>query len=308
MEKVLQWSIAQQSDDPNERSKAPALDPVELAKVLGANVKDDAQMMKEDIFLLYSTHPDISVDDRLTALDDFEALIQNLDNANNISSLGLWKQISDLFTYGLDEEKPQSSEFRAMSAQITGTAVQNNVKSQMDFYKEVGESGMKDLLDLVSNDIDDVKTKAIYAISCLVAHNGPNYQLFEKLNGWEVIAHVLKKDFQNERLQNKVLLRLLNLVKSLLYDEIIEEGSKELNAKSVKVDKFTEHEIISSIINKLDVKSNIDVIDRILDVLTFLKQFGYNFSESESAELKKNLKGLTSIKDNLNLDQFNSLI
>lgn len=308
MEKVLQWSIAQQSDDPNERSKAPALDPLELAKVLGANVKDDAQMMKEDMFLLSSTHPDISIDDRLTALDDFEALIQNLDNANNISSLGLWKQIADLFKYGLREEKEQSSDFRSMAAQITGTAVQNNVKSQMDFYKEVGEKGIEDLLYLIANDIDDVKAKAIYAISCLVAHNGPNYQLFEKLNGWKIVSDLLIEDFKNERLQNKVLLRLLNLIKSLLYDEILEEGNKELNPKTEKVDKFTNHQIVESMIKKLNINSNIEVIDRILDVLNFLKQFGYILNQNESSNLRKSLKSLSSIKDNLNIDLYNSLI
>lgn len=308
MEKVLQWSIAQQSDDPSERAKAPELDPVELAKVLGANVKDDAQMMKEDMFLLASTHPDVTTDDRLTALDDFEALIQNLDNANNIASLGLWSQIANLYTYGLNEEKEQAAEFRSMAAQITGTAVQNNVKSQMDFFKEVGAQGVADLLALASNDTDDVKARAVYALSCLVAHNGPNYQLFEAQQGWSVVGALLKRDYANNRKENKVLLRVLNLVKSLLYEEIIEEGAAELNAKATKVDTFKSEGVVMSIINKLTTDAHIDVLDRILEVLAFLKQFGYNFTADESAALSAALKSLVPVKDNLNLSLYNTLI
>ncbi|GMM30965.1 Fes1 protein [Martiniozyma asiatica (nom. inval.)] len=292
MEKVLQWSIAQQSENPEDRAKAPAPDPKVLAQLFGANIKDDATMMKEDIHLLYSTHPDISVDDRLTALDDFEALIQNLDNANNISSLGLWKQITDLYRYGLDEEKEQSNEFRSMAAQITGTAVQNNVKSQMDFFNEVGQKGIENLLYLVLNDTEDVKAKALYALSCLVAHNGSLFVLFKNSKGWDVLASILQKSFSNSRKGNKVVLRSLNLLKSLLYEEITEEGKDALISKNAKLQELLDSQLVSCVISKIDKDAHNDVNERALEVLTFLQQFGYTFTAEETSSLKERLQAI----------------
>lgn len=305
MEKVLQWSIAQASEDPAERAKAPALDATELAKVLGAQVKDDAQMMKEDIALFLSTHPDVKVDDRIMALEDFEALIMNLDNANNISNLGLWNQIVQLLTYDGEEKE----EIQGLAAQIIGTAVQNNVKSQMDFHKEVGVEGFKKLFELLKGDSNLIKAKVIYALSGLVAHNGPNYSLFDRLDGWQAVSDNLKVSYDaKSKPSSKVLLRLLNLIKSLLYDEILEEGKEELIAKSTKVNKFDQLGVVDDIIAKLDVDGNIEINDRVLDVLNFLKTFGYQFSKDQSESLLKKLTELKPVKDSLNIDLYNNLL
>lgn len=305
MEKVLQWSIAQASEDPAERAKAPALDATELAKVLGAQVKDDAQMMKEDIALFLSTHPDVKIDDRIMALEDFEALIMNLDNANNISNLGLWNQIVQLLTYDGEEKE----EIQGLAAQIIGTAVQNNVKSQMDFHKEVGVEGFEKLFELLKGDSNLIKAKVIYALSGLVAHNGPNYSLFDRLDGWQAVSDNLKVSYDaKSKPSSKVLLRLLNLIKSLLYDEILEEGKEELIAKSTKVNKFDQLGVVDDIIPKLDVDGNIEINDRVLDVLNFLKTFGYQFSKDQSESLLKKLTELKPVKDSLNIDLYNNLL
>lgn len=305
MEKVLQWSIAQASEDPAERAKAPALDATELAKVLGAQVKDDAQMMKEDIALFLSTHPDVKIDDRIMALEDFEALIMNLDNANNISNLGLWNQIVQLLTYDGEEKE----EIQGLAAQIIGTAVQNNVKSQMDFHKEVGVEGFGKLFELLKRDSNLIKAKVIYALSGLVAHNGPNYSLFDRLDGWQAVSDNLKASYDaKSKPSSKVLLRLLNLIKSLLYDEILEEGKEELIAKSTKVNKFDQLGVVDDIIAKLHVDGNIEINDRVLDVLNFLKTFGYQFSKDQSEFLLKKLTELKPVKDSLNIDLYNNLL
>lgn len=81
----------------------------------------DADLMKESMAAILS--PDITLSNKLVACDNFEQLIESLDNANNMEPLGLWTPLVDLL--GNEE-----AELRTMAAWCVGTAVQNNAKSQ----------------------------------------------------------------------------------------------------------------------------------------------------------------------------------
>lgn len=305
MEKLLQWSTAQESQDPEVRARAPAPDPKLLAQVLGADTgKDDATLMKEDISVLLCDDPRISIDDKLTALEDFEMLVQNLDNANNISPMGLWPEISKLYTYKGEEE----DEFRGLAALITGTAAQNNTKCQLDFLKGVGIDGMKNLLKLTEKENNfNVKARALYAISGLVAHNGALYELFVESNGWDYLKKIISEEFSKSRNDIKVLLRSVNLLKSLLYDEIVVEGENVHVSKSDRFSVVKDNKIIKTTINKLSKDTNVDVNDRILSVLNYISINGYVFSTEELESLKVKLNDLSAVKDILNADDFNNL-
>lgn len=77
--------------------------------------------MKQSIAAIVS--PEISLYNKLIAFDNLEQLIENIDNANNLESLGLWTPLIELLH---NEDK----DLRRMAAWCVGTAVQNNGKAQ----------------------------------------------------------------------------------------------------------------------------------------------------------------------------------
>ncbi|GAV27670.1 hypothetical protein PMKS-001138 [Pichia membranifaciens] len=218
MEKLLQWSTAQQSQDPELRAKAPAPDPKLLAQVLGADTgKDDTTLMKEDISVLVCNDPQISVDDKLTALEDFEILVQNMDNANNISPLGIWPEIAKLYTY----EGEEQDEFRGLGALITGTAVQNNDKSQRDFLKIVGmEEGI--LSEKFRNDKNDNKVllRSLSLLKCL---------LYDEITQENETAAICKEDRFSEV---KGCDAFLTIIRKLSPDLHVEVNERIVNTLS----------------------------------------------------------------------------
>ena len=66
---------------------------------------------------------DVDLDSKLIAFDNFEQLLETIDNANNMEPLGLWTPLVGL----LEHEEP---DMRRMAAWWVGTAVQNNHKGQ----------------------------------------------------------------------------------------------------------------------------------------------------------------------------------
>lgn len=306
MEKLLQWSTAQESNDPEVRAKAPAPDPKLLAQVLGANTgKDDTQLMKEDISVLVCNDPQITIDDKLTALEDFEILIQNLDNANNISPMGIWPEIAKLYTYKGEEE----DEFKSLAALITGTAVQNNTKCQNDFIKIVGQDGFNNLISLLNDKNFNVKARSLYALSGLIAHNGELYKFFVNSNGWNNLSTLLNENFQNNKQDNKVLLRILNLLKSLLYDEVVEENNNEIVLKEDRFKTMNEHHIIIKILKFLNKDSHFDINERIIDILLYSLKNGYQFTSEELNLLKLALSNIELGSFNeTGIDQLKKLI
>ncbi|KAK5630817.1 hypothetical protein RRF57_006532 [Xylaria bambusicola] len=97
------------------------LNPEALAAMMGG--PSDADLMLESMAAITSPDPEISLESRLTAFDNFEQLIESLDNANLLSKLGLWTPLLECLAH--DE-----AEIRLMTAWCVGTAVQNNEPSQ----------------------------------------------------------------------------------------------------------------------------------------------------------------------------------
>lgn len=86
MESLLRWSIENSakdgSDNPNREPPAPRtdLDPGIIDAILG---KSDAELMKEDMAI--ALNKEESEDRRVDALDHFEMLVEQIDNANSKS-------------------------------------------------------------------------------------------------------------------------------------------------------------------------------------------------------------------------------
>lgn len=126
---LLRWSIENSSvtkDDPTavqpraNPSTTTNLDQEALRRlVLGG--PSDADRMKDAMAAIL--HPEVSLEDKLVAFDNFEQLVEGIDNANNMEPLGLWAPLVGL----LDSEE---GELRKWAAWCLATAVSNNVKAQ----------------------------------------------------------------------------------------------------------------------------------------------------------------------------------
>ena len=134
-----------------------------LAALLGG--PSDADLMKEAIAVVSSTDPEVTLENKLIAFDNFEQLIESLDNANNLGPLSLWSPLLLLLEH---EER----ELRRMAAWCVGTAVQNNEPSQ---ERLVAMGGVPRVVALATaaGEHDDVRRKAVYALSSAVRNYQP---------------------------------------------------------------------------------------------------------------------------------------
>lgn len=126
---LLKWGIensATSRDDPEPRANTDphraatsGLSSEALAALLGG--PSDADRMREAMSAILS--PEVDLENKLTAWDNLEQLIENIDNANNMESLGMWAPL-------IKELHNTEPECRSMACWCIGTAVQNNEKAQ----------------------------------------------------------------------------------------------------------------------------------------------------------------------------------
>ncbi|RDL35299.1 Fes1-domain-containing protein [Venustampulla echinocandica] len=192
LNQLLKWSVENTTANPNADSTPPTrdLNPDAINSLFGG--PSDADLMRASMSAITSTSSELSLDDKIIAFDNFEQLIENLDNANNLEPLALWTPLLDCLRH---EEK----ELRRMAAWCVGTAVQNNVTSQ---ERLLAMGGVEKLLHVVLGDNDttadevnkedvSVRRKAIYALSSAVRNYQPAMDVLtgelEKRN-WDGMA------------------------------------------------------------------------------------------------------------------------
>ena len=159
LNELLKWSVENSAVTTKDPSSPPppqrTLDPEVLAAILGG--PSDADLMCESMAAVQSTDPSITLEDKLVAFDNFEQLIENLDNANNIGPLALWTPLLSC----LDNEE---KDIRKFAAWCIGTAVQNNQPSQ---ERLLAMGGIERLVKLATSEKEgkEVRKKAVYALS-----------------------------------------------------------------------------------------------------------------------------------------------
>lgn len=182
MSNLLQWSVAnsangqsnqstgvtlpQQSQDgsqPQSTASVPqprGLNEDAIRALMGG--PSDADLMKESMTVI--VYPEAELEAKVIAFDNLEQLIENLDNANNLTPLGLWPPL-------LEQLKNPNAELRKMAAWCVGTAVQNNLKCQQ-YLLEAG--GIKTIAAMSLEDSDPAaRRKAVYALSSSIRNFQP---------------------------------------------------------------------------------------------------------------------------------------
>ncbi|KAI0758916.1 nucleotide exchange factors-like protein [Fomes fomentarius] len=184
MEQLLRWGIA--NSDPRDANQPPPrprtdLNPEIIDAILG---KSDAELMKEALAVAVNEKRD--EDERIQALDDFEILIEQIDNANNLEKLKMWEPLHSLLI------SPTSSEaIQMQTLWILGTAVQNNPPAQNSY---LALSPLRALLSFLSPTVRSGKTrsKAVYALSGLLKHNAAAVKQMHEVEGWDVLRDALQ--------------------------------------------------------------------------------------------------------------------
>ncbi|RHZ67428.1 hsp70 nucleotide exchange factor fes1 [Aspergillus turcosus] len=175
MNNLLKWSIenstaARQVGDSNDAAPAPTsrnLDPQVLSALFGG--PSDADLMKAAMEALHSDEVDL--ENKMIAFDNFEQLIESIDNANNLEPLGLWTPLVELL-------KHEEAEMRRMAAWCIGTAVQNNEKAQ---DKLIVFNVLPTLVSMSTSDpAPAARKKAVYAISSGIRNYQPAMDEFVK--------------------------------------------------------------------------------------------------------------------------------
>lgn len=277
MDKLLQWSIAQQSGDKDAMDRIGQPDPKMLEQLFGG--PDEPTLMKQAIVIL--NNPEASDENKLVALENFEMLIENLDNANNIENMKMWPSI-------IDQLSSSKSEFQVLAASIVGIATQNNPNSQEAFLKH--ENGLQELSRILGDpqSSEEVVMKALFAVSSLVRNCAAACNQFVKLGGWKLINI-------SEKHSHKLLLRKLSLVSALL-----SEGNNDLTKAQIRADK-----IVESMSTVLVNDGHLGCIEKVLNIIAVLRSSGYEFSSEEVEQLTKGLKNVENV-ENLSIEELST--
>jgi hsp70-interacting protein len=118
---LLKWSIENSDVSKTAEPTQPRtqLNPELLAQLMGG--PSDADRMISSMQAIHN--PSVDHENKAIAWDNFEQLVENLDNANNMEALKLWVPLCEM----LESEERQD---REMACWCLGTAVQNNIKCQ----------------------------------------------------------------------------------------------------------------------------------------------------------------------------------
>lgn len=175
LNELLKWSVENSDvsrNDPNVPTPADpnkGLNTQALGELFGA--PSDADLMRAAMTAIIAPADQISLDDKIIAWDNLEQLIEQIDNANNLESLGMWP----LLVQQLENEE---ADMRTGAAAVMGTAVQNNIKAQ---EKLLEHGALPKLAKIAVEDQDKVtRKKAVSALSSEVRNYQPGLDELEK--------------------------------------------------------------------------------------------------------------------------------
>ena len=172
LNELLKWSIENSSTTENDPEAAPptnrGFNPEMMAALFGG--PSEADLMRQSMQAIADSS--LALDDKLVAFDNFEQLIESLDNANNIANLDLWSPL-------LAQLAHEAADMRRMAAWCVGTAVQNNERTQERLF---ALGGIPTLVALATRagEPSEVRRKAVYALSSACRNYQPAMDLLSE--------------------------------------------------------------------------------------------------------------------------------
>lgn len=200
MQSLLRWGVENSTSSTGPQPTTNKLDPGIIDHILG---KPDAQLMKEALIVgLDETQTE---DSRLQALDELEMLVQNIDNANDLSKLGLWQPL-----HGLLLASSSSDTLKMQTLWIIGTALQNNPAAQLAYLDLDPLPTLLKSLSPTSNSAE-TRSRALYALSGLLKLNAAAVQQMGVVDGWSTLKMCLEDSEIRVRRKTTFLLNTLLL-------------------------------------------------------------------------------------------------
>jgi hsp70-interacting protein len=157
---------------------------------------DPVRQLKDNLDILmnleFKTPNDEQKAQGIASLDHIIELCISLDLATDFHKLGGFRILVPLLASG-------AQEFRAQGGQLIGELAQNHPYCQKALHKA---NVLGVLLQLVDSDPDPtVKTKALFAVSCLIRNNEELERDFVKMDGFSFLLRATMSDC--ERLSTK---------------------------------------------------------------------------------------------------------
>lgn len=174
LNELLKWSIENSAATQNGETTQPSepnrgLNAAALAQLLGG--PSDADRMRGAMAAIVAPLDQVDQENKMVAWDNFEQLIEGIDNANNMESMGLWAPL-------IQQLSSEISESRMMAAWCLSTAVQNNVKCQ---EKMLQEGAIPQLAKLaIEDEVQAVRKKAVNALSSEIRNFQPGLDELHK--------------------------------------------------------------------------------------------------------------------------------
>ncbi|KAK9238345.1 armadillo-type protein [Lipomyces kononenkoae] len=285
MEKLLKWSLENSQnagiDPDSQRQKAP--DPEVLAQLFGQ--PDDAQLMRAAMATIQDANVDL--ESKETAFDNLEMLVENLDNANNLESLGLWEPLIEQLAH-------PSPVLRKMACWVIGTAVQNNPKSQAALL--MYPKAIPYLTNLAAKDPSkEVRLKAMYSLSSAIRNHASGYESFKNAEGWQVLASIIRQATQQHKPDEQsnipdsqrhlhesdedIRRRSIFLLAGILSTEPLEDKIEILRSLSA----------VPSLLELLHVEESYSAIEKIVQILLVIAKSQAGLSAEEQEAIRKGL-------------------
>jgi hypothetical protein len=201
MQSLLRWGVENSTPSTGPPPTATnKLDPGIIDHILG---KPDAQLMREALIIGIDERQ--TEDDRLQALDDLEMLVENIDNANDLEKLALWKPLHNLL------QCPNTTDSLKMrTLWVIGTALQNNPAAQLAYLDLDPLPTLLKSLSPISNSAE-TRSRALYALSGLLKLNAAAVQQMSLVGGWSALKMCLEDSEIRVRRKTTFLLNTLLL-------------------------------------------------------------------------------------------------
>lgn len=166
----------------------------------GMQGTDPVKLMLEDIKIIIND-TDNSLERRRSALEDLQMHCEDIDVANDFHKIGGFHLLPTLL-------RSEDAELRSGAAELIGTLTQNNPYCQ----KEVLNIGLLPILLKILDDekeSEQVRTKTLFAISCLVRESVEVQDEFVKCDGFSVLLRAMQTNIEKLQIKSSFLMSAL---------------------------------------------------------------------------------------------------
>lgn len=210
LEGVLQFAL-NHSDDPTNSSSSAFQEMSEerrewLHEAIASIVEDtDIKRMLKYLQILEKPHDTNNADDDLAekedAFEELSMIVENLDNANDFHKIGGFQVMMKCLS-------GEHSSLRWRAADIMAVCVQNNPYCQKAAMEMNILPTLTSLLE--TDQLDQVRIKALYAISCLTRDFPEAEEAFLKEDGFSMLLRAMQAE--NEKLIAKSAFMIRNML------------------------------------------------------------------------------------------------